>query len=277
LTYAADAPAQSQSYPTDLRSLWTHCTSETHPCAVPFPGAQTKKTGKTTWYNQQSSVEAVLRFGFGLDPSADFPLDAAMICGLVAQAIGRKADTPGLVTDGACSGAAIAADADEPTQYIAAACSWASDLLEKLAKPVGVLASLGCTLAPSSGHSLGGVFESKHELDVAVDVIDRGRCLKYSPTHFGSPWLAIECSRNDPGVSTRGANAASWPSAQKVFAAWRASLGIDGAVPGTVKGFGTPQCWRNWVPADLIGQWNLPVQSDARSAWRFGSRDAGFR
>jgi hypothetical protein len=30
----------------------------------------------------------------------------------------------------------------------------------------------------------------------------RGKCLKYSPTHFGSPWLAVDCASNDPGFST---------------------------------------------------------------------------
>jgi len=176
--------------------------SRPRPCTVAFPGAHSKTIGKTTWYNRQSSVENVVCFGFGLKPSADFPITAEMVCGLAAQAIGAKADTLSLFVDGACSGTALAADPREPAQYVETACSWVSDLLEKLARPVGVVGSIGCTFAPSVGHSLGGVLESQHELDVAADIIDRGQCLKYSPTHFGSPWLAVACASGDTGFST---------------------------------------------------------------------------
>ena len=67
---------------------------------------------------------------------------------------------------------------------------------------VGKLGGWGCTLAPDVGNALGGLFESSHELDVASDIMTRSKCLKYSPTHFGSPWLAVDCASNDPGFST---------------------------------------------------------------------------
>jgi hypothetical protein len=171
------------------------------PCYAAFPDARSKTIGKTTWYNRQGSVRMVLCYGFGLEPSADFPISASMTCGLLAQVIGSQAEQLGLFADGACSGADLASDPTEPTKYIGAACAWASDILGVLAKPVGVLASLGCALAPSIGHSLGGLFESKHEFDVAVDVVEHGECIKYSPTHFGSPWLAERCLAGDLGFS----------------------------------------------------------------------------
>jgi len=173
------------------------------PCSAAFPGARETTIGRTTWYNRQSSVQSVVCFGFGLNPSADFPISAGMVCGLVAQAIGSGgADKLGLFVDGACSGASIAADPREPTKYVEVACSWVSDLLTKLAAPAGIAAGLGCTFAPSAGHALGALIESKHELDVASAIIDRGQCLKYSPTHFGSAWLAVACATDDRGFST---------------------------------------------------------------------------
>lgn len=174
------------------------------PCYAAFPEARRKTIGRTTWYNRQESVRMVVCYGFGLGPGADFPVSASMTCGLVAQAIGGKGQVAAMLSlfvDGACSGADLASDPSEPAKYIGIACGWASDLLGVLIKPAGVIASLGCTLAPSAGHALGSIFESKHELDVAIDVIQYGKCIKYSPTHFGSPWLAVKCARNDPGFS----------------------------------------------------------------------------
>lgn len=171
------------------------------PCIAAFPDARAKTIGKTTWYNRQESVRMVVCYGFGLTASADFPVSADMVCGLVAQAIGAPAETLGLFADGVCSGAELATEPNEPTKYIGLACQWASDILGVLAKPAGVIASLGCTLAPSVGHALGSALESKHEFDVAKDVMQHGKCIKYSPTHFGSAWLAISCSASDPGFT----------------------------------------------------------------------------
>ena len=147
-----------------------------------------------------------------------------MVCGLVSEAIGFKADRLGLFVSGACSGVDLAGDPREPSQYVGIACGWASSLLEKAVKPIGILASLGCTFAPSAGNFTGGVFESKHELDAAIDIVDRGECLKYSPSHFGSPWLAVRCARNDPGF-------ASLPAAPVLGRRW---LYPNGAGYGTV-------------------------------------------
>ena len=166
------------------------------PCQAAFPDARRKTIGRTTWYNRQESMRMVLCYRFGLNPSADFPISAGMVCGMLAEVIGHGiAEKLGLFTTGACSGAEIASDPGEPTKYISAVCGWASALLKS------VPAALGCTFAPSAGTSLGSLFESKHELDVAVDVARRGKCIKYSPTYFGSPWLAVDCAPGDPGFS----------------------------------------------------------------------------
>lgn len=151
----------------------------------------------------------VVCYRFGLTPSADFPISATMVCGMVAATInavpgGKAADKLSLFADGldgACSGVELASDPTEPAKYVGIACSWASDLLGALVKPAGVLGSLGCAAAPSVGHALGSLLESKHEFDVAADVIQRGRCIKFSPTHFGSPWLAVKCAPGDKGFS----------------------------------------------------------------------------
>jgi hypothetical protein len=171
-------------------------------CAAAFPAAGSKSIGKTTWYNRQRSVEDVVCDGFGLDPSADFPLTSDFVCALVSQAIGDKFGSFDLYVDGACSADAIASDPKEATTYIGVACGWASDLLKKVAPPAGLLGSLGCAVAPAAGTSLGSAFESKHELEVAADIIGKGKCLKYSPTHFGSPWLAVTCDPSDVGFAT---------------------------------------------------------------------------
>jgi hypothetical protein len=171
-------------------------------CAAAFPAAHSKTIGKTTWYNRQRSVENVVCDGFGLDPSADLPITSDFVCALVSQAIGARYDHVALFVDGACSADSLASDPKEPASYLGVACGWASDLLEKLAPGPGILGSLGCAAAPALGTALGGVIESKHELDVAADIIGQGKCLKYSPTHFGSPWLAVTCEGSDPGFET---------------------------------------------------------------------------
>lgn len=174
----------------------TRDASRSSPCYAAFPEAHSKTIGRTTWYNRQESVRMVLCYRFGLEPGADFPVSAGMVCGMLATVIGHGiSENLGLFTTGACSGAEIASDPTEPTKYIGAACSWASALLKS------VPAALGCTFAPSAGHWLGGMFESKHELDVAVDIVQHGKCIKYSPTHFGSSWLAVDCAPGDPGFA----------------------------------------------------------------------------
>lgn len=152
----------------------------------------------------------VVCYHFGLEPSADFPVSASMVCGMVAAIInsipgGPAADKLSLFADGldgACSGVELAADPGEPAKYVGIACSWASDLLGVLVKPAGVAGSIGCAAAPSVGHALGGLLESKHEFDVAIDVVRHRKCIKYSPTHFGSPWLAVKCGSGDKGFSS---------------------------------------------------------------------------
>jgi len=179
------------------------------PCTAAFPQAHSKSIGRTTWYNRQESVRQVVCYHFGLTPSADFPVSAGMVCGIVGAVIdsvpGGQAHKLSLFADGldgACSGVELAADPSEPAKYVGIACGWASDLLGALVKPAGVLGSIGCATAPSVGHALGNIFESKHELDVAIDVIQHNKCIKYSPTHFGSAWLADKCASGDKGFSS---------------------------------------------------------------------------
>lgn len=151
----------------------------------------------------------VVCYHFGLEPSADFPISASIVCGMVAQIIGHGAQKLGLFVDGACSGADLANDPKEPTKYIGIACSWASDLLPGAGRFLGI----GCAAAPSIGHGLGTIWESRHEFDVAEDVVRHNKCIKFSPTHFGSPWLAIDCPKNDRGFSSLP-NAISSPAVQ---------------------------------------------------------------
>lgn len=171
------------------------------PCFAAFPDANRKTIGRTTWYNRQESVRMVVCYRFGLTPSADFPISASMICGIAAVAIGQASHDLGLFADGACSGADLASDPKEPAKYVGIACSWASDLLEGYNHWAGVAGSLGCAVAPSAGHALGARFESEHEFEVAIDVIRHDKCIKYSPTHFGSPWLAVRCASGDKGFA----------------------------------------------------------------------------
>jgi hypothetical protein len=96
------------------------------PCYVAFPGAHSSRIGRTLIYNRQASVQYVVCDGFGLHPSADFPITSGMVCGLVSEVIGFKADRLGLFVSGACSGVDLAGDPREPSQYVGIACGWAS-------------------------------------------------------------------------------------------------------------------------------------------------------
>jgi hypothetical protein len=173
--------------------------------------------GRTTWYNRQESVRQVVCYRFGLTPSADFPVSAGMVCGMVSAIVGagpggQAVKKLSLFADGACSGADLAADPSEPAKYVGIACAWASDLLGVLLKPAGVAGSILCAGAPSVGHALGGRLESQHEFDVAIDVVRHRKCIKYSPTHFGSPWLAVRCAAGDKGFSSLPRASATSPA-----------------------------------------------------------------
>lgn len=175
-------------------------------CYQAFPTAASHRLGRTIFYNRQASVQYVLCDGFGVPQKFSFPPTDELVCGLTADilgAAGENTTTLELFDDASCSASALAADPKSSEHYLGLACSWASSLLQKTpAKFVGILASLGCTLAPYAGHTLADFFESKHELDVARDIVRRGKCLKYSPSHFGSPWLAVACARSDKGFAT---------------------------------------------------------------------------
>jgi hypothetical protein len=199
--FLVSSPLTSE-LPGSVAAAHAASKSKVPPCQAAFPDAHRKTIGQTTWYNGQESMRMVLCYRFGLDPSADFPISSSMVCGVLAQVIGKGSVKLGVFADGACSGADLASDPKEPVKYISTACGWASDLLGVFVKPLGALGSAGCTLAPSAGNAFGSALESVHEFEVAVDVVRHGKCIKRSPTHFGSPWLAVKCSRGDHGFST---------------------------------------------------------------------------
>lgn len=232
-------------------------------CGQAFPGAHDQDFGRTTLYNRQSSVENVVCFGFGRKPSADFTTDG-MACALISTAVGLKWDSLGLSIDGVCSGAAIAADPKASARYVGLACDWAAAVLQKTpAALVGYAGGLGCAVAPGLGHALGDLIESKHELDVARDIIDHGKCLKYSPSHFGSGWLAVACATDDPGFANLPGTVTvqiTGPADNQFFAAWLngrrlpetlAEMSAFFPVPVSEKGYGYrgENCraiWRAW-------------------------------
>lgn len=199
-TYKVVRPIEAQGASANARAA---LAAEQPPvCFQAFPDAHSTTIGHTTWYNRQRSVQYVVCDGFGRNPSADFTTDG-VACGLVSVAIGRASADLGAFVDGACSGVALAGAPKVAETYLGIACSWAADLLEVTpAALVGVAGGMACNLAPHIGNALGGLLESKHELDVARDIMLRGKCLKYSPTHFGSPWLAVDCASSDAGFST---------------------------------------------------------------------------
>jgi hypothetical protein len=172
---------------------------EPSPCQRAFPQARSKTKGHTTDYNRQESVEMVVCWGFGRSSKDHFEVTAGMACALLAQAVGVRHETTGLFVDGACSGAELAAHPDLETS-VGAACGFVADLLEVPSPLAGKLAGLACTAAPTVGHRLGAWAESRHERDIARDVIHKGRCIRYS-RHFGSPWSAVKCARSDPGFT----------------------------------------------------------------------------
>jgi hypothetical protein len=174
-------------------------------CLTAFPSAKTTRLGRTVFYNRQASVQYVVCYEFGLHPSADFPMTGDVACGVLSSVLGGFTKTARLAlwADGSCSAVSLAGDPRSPARWLSRVCGWASDLLGVATVKVGgVISGLACTLAPSAGTSLGSLFESKHELDVAQDIVQHGKCLKYSPSHFGSAWLAIACARSDKGFST---------------------------------------------------------------------------
>jgi hypothetical protein len=219
-----------------------------NPCQYAFPGAKARDVGRTTLYNFQESVRQVVCSGFGLNPDTGVSISSDFVCALAAVAIGTtKAEQLELYADGACSAAAIAKDPKEPATYIGIACGWASDILGKLDKAAGILGGLGCALAPEVGSNLGGALESNHEIDVANDILTKGKCLKYSPSHFGSPWLAVACAKDDKGFSNLLRVLGTISVSGSTDAGYRVSLGTH-LLPTTLRAmkssFGEPDSLR---------------------------------
>ena len=242
-----------------------------NPCQNAFPGAKTHDIGKTTLYNFQESVHHVVCYGFGLNPDSGVSITSDFVCALAAVGIGTtNAETLELYVDGACSAAAIANDPKEPSTYIGIACGWASDILGKLNKAAGILGGLGCALAPEVGSNLGGALESTHELDVAGDILTKGKCLKYSPSHFGSPWLAVACAKDDKGFSNLLRVLGTISVAGSTDAGYTVSLGTH-TLPATLRAmksyFGKP---------DSMGPSGFKVDPGCTATWSAHAVSATF-
>jgi hypothetical protein len=225
-------------------------------CSSAFPSASSTRIGKTILYNRQESVERVACDGFGQKDR--FPITASMVCGIVAQAIGAKKNWEGLglYVDGACSGAALAVKPGVETDA-EVVCSWLSEILAVPYKAAGTIAGVACTVAPSAG----AWAESKHERDVAVDIAQHGKCLKYSPSHFGSPWLAVACAASDPGFSTlpfasgTGLSTVTIPAAtQKALHKFPGTVLVPTLVPST------------WPRTPSLINWRWPLTCGAGNA-----------
>jgi hypothetical protein len=185
-------------------------SSTAPPCVDGFPGAHAKTVGKTTVWNRQDSVRYIVCDGFGLKPSSGIEPSAAFVCDMAAIAIGKTDEVEGFKAESACDAYEIEKDPKAAATYVGILCGWAADALGLARKQLGTLADTGCALAPVIGTNLGGMLESNHELDVDRDILTSGKCLKYSPTHFGSPWVAVACAKNDPGFSPLATPAVTW-------------------------------------------------------------------
>jgi hypothetical protein len=171
------------------------------PCVKGFPGAHAKTVGKATWWNRQDSVRYIVCDGFGLKPSLSIQPTAAFVCDMTAIAIGRTDEVEGFKAEAACDAYEIEKDPKAAATYVGILCGWAAEALGIASEKLGELGSTGCASATVVGTAFGAARESVHEMDVDRDILTRGKCLKYSLTHFGSPWLAVACAKNDPGFS----------------------------------------------------------------------------
>ncbi len=177
-----------------------------NPCTTgkAFPHAHTADIGQTSIHNYQSSVEMVVCDHFGYSGKVGIPI-AQMVCGVVASAsgwVGNKWKIPNLArlstaTDGACTAAEVAGTGSVYDKAASITCSWAADLLGAKTPTPAFFLGVGCAVAPVIGNLIGTWLESKHEQDVAISVIRSGKCIKYSPRHFPSPWLSVDCAPND--------------------------------------------------------------------------------
>jgi hypothetical protein len=181
-----------------------------NPCTKAFPRAHVTDIGRTSIHNYQSSVRMVDCYQFGVR-HGKFQIHptAAMLCGMIASAtgwVGTKAgvvwrapnlDKLGPATDGACSAGEVLGSDSTAEKAASLACSWSADLLGGKTPSPGFFAGLGCSLAPVVGNALGNWWETNHEHSVAQAVTRHGKCIKYSPRHFPSPWLDVDCARGD--------------------------------------------------------------------------------
>lgn len=223
LRVSGDAPLgpEDVSYRLDVTAspnvVWPYQAPPTptaNPCSKAFPRAHTTHIGRTDIHNYQSSVRMVDCYEFGVNkPKFQIHPTAPMLCGMVASASGWSSAKAGAIwrepnlgalgpaTDGTCSAAEVTGS-DSTVQKVASlTCSWAADLLGAKTPSPGFFAGVGCASAPAVGNALGTWWETGHEHRVALAVTRSGRCIKYSPRHFPSPWLAISCSANDPRFS----------------------------------------------------------------------------
>ncbi len=178
------------------------------PCFSAFPGARSKRVGRSLLYNYQESVEQVLCNGFGRRTAADFPVSAALACSLVATAagvVGSKLSNPDLkgtelYATGTCSVIELASDAPLLEKFVSQACSWASTILGRTpAVAWGYIGGVACAVAPALGGGIATYWENHHEAAVAHDITAHQRCLEWVVGHFGNSWKAITCDPRDTG------------------------------------------------------------------------------
>jgi alpha-tubulin suppressor-like RCC1 family protein len=79
-----------------------------------------------------------------------------------------------------------------------------------------------------------------------------------------------------PASGKRTATSAGCPTPAEVLAAWKASPGINQAVPGAVTSFGEVLCWRNWVRASALGDGDGPPFLFSRTGGLHGVTQAQF-
>ena len=178
-----------------------------NPCLHPdkaFPRSHITHIGRTEIYDYQASVEYVVCDQFGYGGRVGMPW-GQMACGIISSTtgwVGNKWHIPnlsrlGTATDGMCTATELTSNASHLEKGASILCSWAADLLGAKRPSPGLIAGIGCAVAPIIGTALGSWIETNHDHGVALGVTRKGLCIKYSPGHVFSPWLSINCASND--------------------------------------------------------------------------------
>ncbi|HVA09944.1 MAG TPA: hypothetical protein VNG12_24730 [Acidimicrobiales bacterium] len=73
---------------------------------------------------------------------------------------------------------------------------------------------------------------------------------------IGSSTATVGPNQNlsDPKSAAKNQSSQSCPTSAELLAAWSVSRGIDSGAAGSVAGFKTIACWKNWVVASVVGR-----------------------